>query len=139
MFGHQKHVPYFSLNFCFSLPEYFVYLLCLPVFPVSVIGSIINTTAIKTVVGKFELRMSRPLPHVNRLCRPAIGSCAYAQASQDLLSSHISEERFVYLVQNESFFFNSRKIFPTKEMHTIALIILHVKTGYKDQSVSISF
>ena len=113
-------------------------------FPVSVLdkpllGSIINTTAIKPVVGKSELRMSRPLPHVYRLYRPAIGNCTYAKASQDLLSSHITEERFVYLVQNESFFFNSRKIFPTKEMHSIALIILHVKTGHKDQSVSISF
>ena len=76
----------------FLLPEYFVYLLCLPVFPVSVIdkplclmcplksivGSIINTTAIKPVVCKFELRMSRPLPHVYRLSRPALGNCSYA-------------------------------------------------------------
>ena len=51
-------------------------------------------------------------------------------AGQDLLSSHVSEESFVYLVQNESFFFlifNSRKIVPTKEMPSIALIILRVK------------
>ena len=34
-----------------------------------------------------------------------LSSCTYARASQDLLSSHISEGRFVYLVQNESFFF----------------------------------
>ena len=48
----------------------------------------------------------------------------------DLHSLHISEKRFVYLVQNaESFFFffflNSRKIFPTKEMHSVTIIILH--------------
>ena len=36
-------------------------------------------------------------------------------------------------------FFNSRKIFPTKEMHSIALIILYVKNWPKDQSVSINF
>ena len=34
-----------------------------------------------------------------------LSSCTYARASQDLLSSHISEGRFVYLVQNESIFF----------------------------------
>ena len=28
---------------------------------------------------------------------------------------------------NLFFFFNSRKIFPTKEMHSVALILLHVK------------
>ena len=54
--------------------------------------------------------MSRPLPHVYRLSRPAIGNCTYAKASQDLLSSHISEERFVYLVQNESFFYIKKDI-----------------------------
>ena len=42
------------------------------------LGSIINTTAIKPVVGKLELRMSWPLPHVYRLSRPAIGNCTYA-------------------------------------------------------------
>ena len=93
--------------------------------------------------------MSRPLPHLYRLSRHAqfvssyvnyIGKyiCQAAQASQDLLSSHISEKRFVYLVQNEPFF-NSRKMFPTKEMHSIALIILYVKNWPKDQRVSISF
>ena len=63
-----------------------LYLLCLPVFPASVIdkllctvcvhyslllGSIINSIARKPVVGKFEPRMSRPLPHVYRLSRHA--------------------------------------------------------------------
>ena len=96
MFGHQKHVPYFPLNFYFSLPEYFVYLLCLPVFLVSVIGSIINTTAIKTVVGKFELRMSRPLPHVNHLCR--LG----------LVTAHMRRLVRIYLV----------RIFPRKGLST---------------------
>ena len=65
-----------------------------------------------------------------------LSSCTYVSASQDLLSSHISEERFVYLVQKESFLLNSRKIFPTKEMHSIAPILLHVKTGHRGQSVS---
>ena len=63
-----------------------LYICCLPVFPVSVIdkplylisahkylwlGSIINSIVRKPVVGKFELRMSRPLPHVYRLSRHA--------------------------------------------------------------------
>ena len=49
---------------------------------------------------------------------------------------------FSSLVQKEGFFFflNSRKIFPTDEMRSVALIILSIsKTGHKDQSVSISF
>ena len=54
---------------------------------------------------------------------------------------------FLSLVQKEGvfffvfclFFLNSRKIFPTNEMRSVALIILMSKTGHKDQSVSISF
>ena len=64
-------------NSNFSLPEYFVYLLCLPVFPVRVIdkqlcpvcihsnlllGSSINSIPRKPVVSRFELRTSRLLP-----------------------------------------------------------------------------
>ena len=42
------------------------------------LGSIIHIIAIKPVIGKFEMHMSRPLPHVYRLSRPAIGNCTYA-------------------------------------------------------------
>ena len=88
-----KTCPLFLIKLIFFTTGIFVHLLCLPVFPVSVIdkplclicvhqnlllGSIINTTAIKPVVGKFELRMSRPLPHVYRLSGLAIGNCTYA-------------------------------------------------------------
>ena len=103
----------------------------------------------KPVVGKFELRMSRPLPHVYRLSRHAqfvssyvnyIGKyiCQAAHVRRLVRTYLVSEKRFVYLVQNEPFF-NSRKIIPTKEMHSIALIILYVKNWPKDQRVSTSF
>ena len=42
------------------------------------------------------------------------------------------------MVQNEPFF-NSRKIFPTKEMHSIALIILMSKTGRKIKEFQSAF
>ena len=45
----EKHVPYFSQNFFSSLPEYFEYLLCLPVFPVSVIDKLF--CLLKSIVG----------------------------------------------------------------------------------------
>ena len=155
MFGHQTHGPYFSLNFFFSLPEYFVYLLCLPVFPVSVIdkplcpicvhyslllGGIINSIARKPVVGKFELRMSRPLPHVYHLSRQAQFVSFYVNHIEKFICQAAHMHRLVrtYLVRifprkglstwcKTNLFFYSRKIYLTKEMHSIALIILHVK------------
>ena len=34
---------------------------------------------------------------------------------------------FTHVLELKDFFLNSKKIFPTKEMHSIALIIVHVK------------
>ena len=147
-------------NFYFSPPEYFVYLLCLLVLPVSVIdkplclksvhkylllGSIINSIVRKPVVSKFELRMSRQLPHVYRLSRYVQFASFYVNyIGKDIcqaahmrmlvrtyldrifprkgLSTWCKTNLFFFF-----FFFNSGKIFPVKEMHSIVLIILHVK------------
>ena len=58
----------------------------------------------------------------------------------DVIES-VSEGFLTYscLLGAKRFFFNFRKIFPTKEMHSIALILHVKKTGNKDQSVSVSF
>ena len=140
----------------FSLPEYFVYLLCLPVFPVSVIdkplclicvyynlllGSIINSMARKPVVGKFELRMSRQLLHVYHLYRHASFVSFYVNHTGKYIcqAAHMLRLVRTYYVRifprkglstwckTNLFFFSSRKIFQTKEMHSVALIRLHVK------------
>ena len=76
------------------------------------LGSSINSIARKPVISRFELRTSRPLPHVcvlsghaqffsyyvNYICRYI---CQAAHTCR--LVSHISEEWFV----NESFYFIS--------------------------------
>ena len=101
---------------------------------------IMNTIARKPVVGKFVLCMSRPLPHVYRLSRHAHFVSFYHVCKYICQAAHMRRLVRTYLVctfprkglsawckTNLFFFFNSRKIFPTKEMHSIALIILHVK------------
>ena len=97
-----------------------------------------NSIARKPVVGKLALRMSRPLLHISlvqtcavRLCELCI-SCKYiCRAAQmpRLVRTYLSRT-FSSLVQKEVFFlffFNSRKIFPTDKMRSVALIILYVK------------
>ena len=105
------------------------------------LGSIINSIARKPVVGKFELRMSRPLPHIYRLSRHAQFVSFYVNHIGKYIchAAHVRRLVRTYYVRifprkglstwckNESFFFYSRKIFPPTEMHSIALIILHVK------------
>ena len=116
------------------------------------LGSIIISIARKPVVGKFELRMSRPLPHVYRLSRHAQFVSSYVNYIGKYIcqAAHVRRLVRTYLVRifprrglstwcKTNLFFNSRKIFPTKEMHSIALIILYVKNWPKDQRVSISF
>ena len=106
------------------------------------LSSFINSIERKPVVGKFELRMSRPLPHVYRLSRHAqfVSFCVNYIGKYICQAAHMRRLVRTYLVRIFPrkglstwcktilfFFFNSRKIFPTKEMHSIALIILHVK------------
>ena len=99
------------------------------------LGSIINIIASKPVVDKFELRMSRRLPHVYRLSRLYVNYiCKYI-----CQAAHMRMLVRTYLVRifprkglstwckTNLLFLNSRKIFPTKEMYSIELIILHVK------------
>ena len=145
-----KTCPLFLIKLLFFTTGIFVHLLYLPVFPVSVIdkplclicvhqnlllGSIINTTAI----NRSSVNSNCACPD---RCRMYI-----ACLDLRLVTAHMRRLVRTYLVRifprnglatwcKTNHFF---KIFPTKEMHSIALIILHVKNGHKDQSVSISF
>ena len=105
------------------------------------LGSIINSIVRKPVIGKFELRMSRPLQHVYRLSRHAqfvsfyvncIGKYICQAAHMRMLVRTYLDRIFPRCKTNLFFFkFYSRNIFPTKEMHSIVLIILHVKNWPK--------
>ena len=116
------------------------------------LGSITISTARKPVVGKFELRMSRPLPHVCRLSRHAQFVSSYVNYIGKYIcqAAHVRRLVRTYLVRifprrglstwcKTNLFFNSRKIFPTKEMHSIALIILMSKTGRKIKEFQSAF
>ena len=123
-----------------------LYICSVYLFPVSVIdkpsclicvhynlllGSIINSIARKPVVGKFELRMSRPLPHVYRLSRHAQFVSFYVNHISKYIcqAAHMRRLFRTYYVhifprkglstrcKTNLFFFYSRQIFPTKEMH----------------------
>ena len=106
----------------------------------SIVGNIMNSTARKPIVGKFELRMFRRLPHVHRLSRHSSLSVNHAYLVNISVKLHLCIVRtnIVCTFPRKGlstwcktnlffFFFNSRKIFPTKEMHSVTLIILHVK------------
>ena len=138
MFRHKNTSLISHKNSIFT-PEYFVYLLCLPVFPVSVIdkplcpvcvhlnlllGSYINSIARKPVVSRFDY-------HVNYICRYI---CQAAHMRR--IVSHIPEEWFV----NESFYFYFQKDIPNgRNALNRTDNTPCQKTGRKDQSVSISF
>ena len=115
-------------------------------FPVSVVDKplcwvAMNSVERKPVGGKFELRMPLPLPHVYRLSRHAQYVSYYMNSICKYICQAAHMRRLVrsYLVctfprkrlstwcKTNRSFLNSRKIFPTKEMHSIALIILHVR------------
>ena len=87
------------------------------------------------------MRMSGPLPHVYHLSRHAQFFYFYVNCIGKYIcqAAHMCMPVRTYLdhifprkglstwSKTNLFFFNSRKIFPTKEMHSIILIILHVK------------
>ena len=60
-----------------------------PLCPVCVVGNIMNSTARKPIVGKFELRMFRPPPHVHRLSRQSSLSVNYAYLVNISVRLHI--------------------------------------------------
>ena len=110
-------------------------------------GSIIISIARKPVVGKFELRMSRPLPHVYRLARHAefVSSYVNSIGKHICQAAHVRRLVRTYLV----------RIFPRRGLSTWCKTNLfliperysrqkkctqsHVKNWPKDQRVSISF